>query len=153
MFSKSCLGNKILTIDVPLILIVSCGRFFYAGKTHNRRFQGVYREGEDFFDPHIVLCAAKDDLGVRFIFRDGHGWGFNPRQSNITWKMKVRLFSILRILNRPWAIQNSKLLTKLNHPHNPKPRTSRNRYLRKMGMNLLKVLSSEMGQAKSGLNW
>jgi hypothetical protein len=41
----------------------------HASKTHNRRFPGVFRGGQDFFDPLIVLSAAKV-LGQK-----NRGWG------------------------------------------------------------------------------
>ncbi len=31
------------------------GSFFYAGKTHNRRFRGFFEGGQDFFDTEIIL--------------------------------------------------------------------------------------------------
>jgi hypothetical protein len=31
------------------------GGYFYAGKTHNRRFRDGFRRSKDFFDPQIVL--------------------------------------------------------------------------------------------------
>ncbi len=56
--------NYNCSINVPLILIVR-EVIFYAGKTHNRRFRGVFRGGQDFFDPQIVLSA------VQYV---GHGY-------------------------------------------------------------------------------
>jgi hypothetical protein len=41
------------------------GYFCYAGKTHNRRFRGVFRGGQDSFDPQIVLNAAKCHWGQK----------------------------------------------------------------------------------------
>jgi len=42
---------SLMSLNVPLILIVREVIFFYAGKTHNRPFRGVFRGGQDFFDP------------------------------------------------------------------------------------------------------
>jgi hypothetical protein len=47
-----------LTINVALILKV-LEVIFYADKTHNRPFQGVFRGGQDNFDPKIVLSARR----------------------------------------------------------------------------------------------
>jgi hypothetical protein len=42
--------NK-LTINAPLILKMRDIIFFFAGKLHNGPFQGIFRGGQDFFDP------------------------------------------------------------------------------------------------------
>jgi hypothetical protein len=57
-----------IPINVPLILIVR-KVIFFAAKTHNRRFRG----GKDFFDPQIVLSAAKGNFGVSKL--DRKDWG------------------------------------------------------------------------------
>ncbi len=44
-----------ITLNEPLFLIVWGGYFFYAVKTHNRGFRGVFRGDKDFYDPQIVL--------------------------------------------------------------------------------------------------
>ncbi len=38
---------------------------FFAGKLHNGSFQGIFRGGQDFFDPLIVPSAARDNFGVK----------------------------------------------------------------------------------------
>jgi hypothetical protein len=91
--------NKILTINVLLVLVVR-EVFHMRAKHLIGDFEGFSRGRR----PPNCPDAAKGNLGVRFLFRDGQGCGFNPRQSNITWKMKVRRFTMLRILNHPWAI-------------------------------------------------
>ncbi len=50
-----------ITINATLFLI-ALEVFFHAGKTLYRRFRGVFREGIDFFDPQIILSAAKGGL-------------------------------------------------------------------------------------------
>jgi hypothetical protein len=40
-----------LTINAPLILKMRDIIFFFAGKLHNGPFQGIFRGGQDFFDP------------------------------------------------------------------------------------------------------
>ncbi len=39
--------------------------FFYEGKHIIGGFRGVFRRGEDFFYPQIVLSAAKGNFGVK----------------------------------------------------------------------------------------
>ena len=36
---------------------------FFAGKLHNGPFQGIFRGGQDFFDPEIAPRCAQDNLG------------------------------------------------------------------------------------------
>ncbi len=42
--------RALLTINAPLILIMR-DIIFFAGKLHNGPFQGMFRGGQDFFDP------------------------------------------------------------------------------------------------------
>jgi hypothetical protein len=48
-----------LTINVPLILKVR-KNFFFAGKTYNGAFRGVFPGGRDLFDPLIVLSVERE---------------------------------------------------------------------------------------------
>jgi hypothetical protein len=41
----------IITINAPLILKMRDIIFFFAGKLYNGPFQGIFRGGQDFFDP------------------------------------------------------------------------------------------------------
>ena len=63
-FNRFQCMQHILTNNAPLILIER-EFFFYAGKTRNWRFRGVFRGGQDLSDPHIVLRAAKDNFCVK----------------------------------------------------------------------------------------
>jgi hypothetical protein len=40
-----------ITINAPLILKMRDIIFFFAGKLHNGPYQGIFRGGQDFFDP------------------------------------------------------------------------------------------------------
>jgi hypothetical protein len=52
---------EVLTINASLIL--SVGRlFFYAAKTQNWRFRGVFRGDQDFFGSQSVLSAANGNV-------------------------------------------------------------------------------------------
>ncbi len=42
--------EMIITINAPLILKMR-DIIFFAGKLHNGPFQGIFRGGQDFFDP------------------------------------------------------------------------------------------------------
>jgi hypothetical protein len=55
----------ILTINVPLILKVREIIFFFAGKTYNGAFRGIFRGGRDLYDPEIVLSIAKGNFGSK----------------------------------------------------------------------------------------
>jgi hypothetical protein len=57
--------HSILTINAPLILKMRDIIFFLAGKLHNGPFQGIFRGGQDFFDPYIVPSAARGNFGVK----------------------------------------------------------------------------------------
>jgi hypothetical protein len=58
------LSERKLTINARLILIVR-EVIFYAGETHNWRFRRVFRGGQDFFEPQMVLRAAKGNFGFK----------------------------------------------------------------------------------------
>jgi hypothetical protein len=44
-------GQSNLTINAPLIWKMRDIIFFFAGRLHNGPFQGIFRGGQDFFDP------------------------------------------------------------------------------------------------------
>jgi hypothetical protein len=48
--------------NAPLILKMR-DIIFFAGKLHNGPFQGIFRGGQDFFDPEIAPRCAQDNLG------------------------------------------------------------------------------------------
>jgi len=53
------MGHK--NTNAPLILKMR-EIIFFAGKLHNGPFQGIFRGGQDFFDPCIVPSAARDNF-------------------------------------------------------------------------------------------
>ena len=68
MVSLSCrsyqAGRPLITINAPLILKMRDIIFFFAGKLHNRPFQGIFRGGQKSRGPleisremaHYVVC-------------------------------------------------------------------------------------------------
>jgi hypothetical protein len=60
-----------IIIDAPLILIVR-EVIFYADITHNLQLRGVFRGGQAFFNPQIVLSAAKgiNDFVIKYSFKN-----------------------------------------------------------------------------------
>jgi hypothetical protein len=64
------------------------GYFFMRAKTHNRRFRGVFRGGQDFFDPQIVLSAAKGNFGVKGRFRNWNIQKSPPNFRKTIWGPK-----------------------------------------------------------------
>ncbi len=68
-FSSAChfpWGGGVLnrsTMNVPLILKVRIN-FFFAGKTYNGAFRGIFRGGLNLFDLLIVLSVAKDNVTI-----------------------------------------------------------------------------------------
>ncbi len=64
-------GDEAITINASLILIVR-EVIFYAGITCNLQFRGVFRWGQAFFNPQIVLSAAKgiNDFVIKYSFKN-----------------------------------------------------------------------------------
>jgi hypothetical protein len=73
-----------MTINAPLIMKMR-DIIFFAGKLHNGPFQGMFRGGQDFFDPKIVPSAV---TGMTML-ADGRT-GLGPIYNE--WAMSVGFF-------------------------------------------------------------